>query len=178
MRTLTLDTCVWIKLIDGADEADAVGRLLDLHSQEAVEVVVSNRLYEHDTSKMDLAQITQLKSIFEERQIKIQGSGFRNCFSLLSGGDLLSGGPTIRTPAEMHKFNAIVGKDPIITHPQGPKLSNKFGDYDSLKDHYAVGRDVFITYDTKHYLSERFRDRYRSELGLIIMSPEHFLHSQ
>ena len=102
---------------------------------------------------------------------------FRLGFSRLDGLDKLSGGFTTRNPEEMANFSKIVGKDPtnLPKSSIGNRLSNKIGDYDALRDHYADKREVFITLDTKDYLHITKRAIYFECLGLKIMSPSEFL---
>lgn len=175
MKKLTLDTGVLIQIIDDKPGAKEAKKLLEWHRDSEVEIYVSNRVFEHDTSKMRVAQVEKLRDLLEEFYINIQGASFRLNFSLLSGGDLLDGGLCQRTWEEMARFTVLVGMDPAEEYRASKTLSNKLGDYDSLLDHFASRRDVFITLDGKHYLDVNRRQRYAEQLGLIIQSPTEFL---
>jgi len=175
MKKVTMDTGVLINILDAKPGAQDVQELLRWHKEGKIEIYVSNRVFEHDTRKMLQAQVQELQTLLKEYNISIEGAPFRLNFSLLSSRDLLSGGPSIRTPEEMKKFINLVGKDPSGQFASSKTLSNKLGDYDSLKDHFASGRDVFLTLDKKHYLDVHKRKRYEEQLGLVILSPTEFL---
>lgn len=144
-------------------------------NESKVVLFASNRVFEHDIFNMSQDSQRKLHELIRQYKIKNNASVFRLNFSLLDGGDHLDGELSIRTPQEMGKFNKLVGKDPIEEFQGNKTLLNKLGDYDSLKDHYASGRDVFVTLDTKHYLAVNMRDKYARELGLVVQSPEDFL---
>jgi len=171
MIRATLDTGVLILVLDGKPGANDVLKLLQWHREGKLELHVSNRVFEHDTRKMRATQIDELRKLLEEFDIPVEGAAFRFNFSLLSGGDALDGGASVRTSEEMAHFTKLVGKDPAEEYASSKTLSNKFGDYDSLKDHFASGRDVFVTIDEKHYLDVHRRERYVEQLGLLILSP-------
>ena len=173
---LTLDTCVLIVLLDNKPGSEDVQKLLNLHNKQKIKLYISNRVFEHDTTDMSDEQKCKLHNILKQNKIEITGNKFRLCFSELSGGDLASGCNSVRTAAQMKHFAKLVGRDPIIQYSFScPTISNKFGDHDSLEEHFASGRDVFVTYDKKHYFAINRRKQYAEELGLIIQTPAEFL---
>ncbi|MES2040064.1 MAG: hypothetical protein V4495_19790 [Pseudomonadota bacterium] len=175
MKHVTVDTAVLITLIDDKPGASVIRELFKWHKDGKINLFVSNRVFEHDTSKMRAAQVDELRALLSNHNVEIESSGFRTDFSLLSGGDLLNGGSSTRTSEEMSSFTKLVGKDPTEEYPSSKTISRKLGDYDSLTDHFATNKDVFLTLDTKHYLAMALRQKYQEELGLIILSPEEFL---
>lgn len=175
LTTLTLDTTVFIRAIDGKPGCEPAQRIFQLSKEGLVALVASNRVFEHDTSNMSQDSQRKLHECMQQHGVQIDPSGHRLGFSLLDGGDVLDGGPSIRTPEEMRRFEKLVGKDPTAEFQGNRTLGNKLGDYDALRDHFASGRDAFITLDTKHYLAVNLRDRYARELGLVVQSPEAFL---
>lgn len=175
MKTATLDTGVLILALDDRPGANEVREMLQWHRDGKLGLHVSNRVFEHDTRRMRAAQVDALRTLLEEFDVAIEGAAFRYDFSLLSGGDILSGGPSMRTLEEMARFTKLVGKDPAEEYAASKTLSNKLGDYDSLKGHFASGRNVFVTVDKKHYLDVHRRERYAEQLGLVILSPAEFV---
>lgn len=175
MKTATLDTGVLILALDDKPGANDVREMLRWHREESLRLYVSNRVFEHDTRRMRAAQVEALHMLLTEFNVDIISATFRFGFSYLSGGDNLSGGPSMRTPKEMERFRKLVGKDPAEEYPSSKTLSNKLGDYDSLKDHFASGRNFFVTVDTNHYLDVQRRARYAEQLGLLILSPSEFV---
>lgn len=175
MKIVTLDTGILINLIDGNPGAIEVRELLKWHKDRKIKLFVSNRVFEHDTSKMRTVQVDELRALLNEHAVEIEGASFRVDFSLLSGGDLLSGGPSGRTIDEMSSFTRLVGINPNEEYPTSETISNKFGDYDSLRDHFATKKDAFLTLDKRHYLAAQRRQKYEKELGLVILSPAEFL---
>ena len=175
MKTATLDTGVLILALDDKPGANDTWVLLQWHRDGRLELHVSNRVFEHDTRRMDSAQVDALRALLGEFDVAIKGAAFRSDFSLLSGGDFLSGGPSVRTSEEMARFTKLVGKDPAEEYASSKSLSNKLGDYDALKEHFASGRNVFITTDKKHYLDVNRRPRYAEQLGLVILTPAEFV---
>lgn len=172
---LTLDTCVLIVLLDNKPGSEDVQKLLNLHNKQKIKLYISNRVFEHDTRKMHDEQKSKLYNILEENKIEIMGNKFRLSFSELSGKDLASGCKSVRTMEQMNHFAKLVGRDPIIQYLSSRTISNKLGDHDSLEEHFASGRDVFVTYDNKHYFDMHNRKQYAEELGLIIQTPAEFL---
>jgi hypothetical protein len=172
---LTVDTGLLIQLIDNKLGADDVRKIFDLHEKGAVQLYVSNRIFEHDTTKMSEPQLAQIKDLIQHAKVIVDGAVFRSGFSLLSGGDLLSGGVSHRSQKELEKFGKLVGKDPVGEYLASSTISNKLGDYDALRDHFTSGRNIFLTADEKHYFATAQRQKYRKELGLIIQSPAEFL---
>lgn len=177
MKHVTVDTAVLITLIDDKPGASVVRELLKRHKDGKINLFVSNRVFEHDTRKMRVAQVEKLRALLSDHNVEIESSGFRTDFSLLSGGDVLSGGSSERTSEEMFSFTKLVGKDPIEEYPASKTISRKLGDYDSLRDHFATKKDVFLTLDTKHYLATELRQKYQKDLGLVILSPAEFLEN-
>ena len=175
MKTVTLDTVCLLKVLDNSPESEALFEILSWHKLEKIKLYVSNRIFDHDTSKMRAEQIEDLNRLIESYKITVEGSVFRSSFSMSDGRDLLSGGPSLRTSKEIHNFKKLVGEDPAIKYPLNATLSNKLGDYDSLKDHFCAKRDVFVTLDKKHYLATEMRPKYAQQLGLIILSPLEFI---
>jgi hypothetical protein len=177
VKAISLDTGVLILLLDGKPGSADVETIFCWHRNKKIALYVSNRVFDHDTAKMDALQVKTLRELFEKYRVPVEGAVFRSSFSRLSGKDLLSGGVSLRTQEEMARFVSIVGCDPAVLPPSsvGKRLSNKLGDYDSLRDHYASGRDVFITLDTKDYLSTQRRQRYVQELGLVVLDPSEFV---
>jgi hypothetical protein len=165
-----------IEKIDG-DASHAIELIFKWIKDGRVSGHVSNRVFEHDTERMDECQVDQVKVVLEEHGIPINGSSFRLDFSLIGGLDVLDGPVTERTPEEIEKFQLIVGPDPSSLPPSavGSRMPNKLGDYDSLFDHWLNRRDYFITLDGKDYLHVNKRQGYRDELNLLVVSPEEYV---
>lgn len=176
MLRVTLDTCLLITFLDKKQGANLVDTILKLHLGKKIKVFVSNRIFEPDTVENKHRQ-EQFEKLLRDFQIEVEGSIFRFDLSSYDGGDVLSGGPSLRSEEEIELFTKIVGSDPTFLHKDslGKRLSNKLGDYDALMDHYCSKRDVFITLDTKDYLHKNKRSIYEDKLGLIIKSPEEFI---
>ena len=177
MLTVTLDTGLLLALIDGKPTAEHVKTILRWHVNGKIHACVSNRIFDPDTSRMRADQVTELSNILNSNGIPVIGSVARFGISRLDGLDLLSGGPTTRSREEMDEFSKIVGKDPssLSSFCVGTRISNKIGDYDALRDHFASNRAIFITLDGKDYLHTDKRVTYWNQLHLKIMSPSEFV---
>jgi|SRR5271157_1097619 len=172
---VTIDTCVWIEFIDNNTRAQEVAQILEWHVQGLIQVVVSNRVFDPDVQSAENRRA--LTKLFSQHRIQIVPSAFRWGFSRLSCGDVLNGLATLRSGSELEKFAKLVGREPATLPKQniGAKLSNKIGDYDSLRDHYRSGRDVFVTLDRRDYFAVSKREKYKRELGLIVQDPSEFI---
>lgn len=164
MKKVTLDTGSFLVVLDSKPEAQIVLEILSWHKSKKIEVYVSNRIFDHDTTRMREDQVDSLSNLIESHKISVEGPVFRSSFSISDGRDLLSGGPSLSTPEEIRHFKKLVGVDPAVQHHSSSTLSNKLGDYDSLKDHYCAKRDVFVTMDKKHYLAAEMRPKYAQQL--------------
>jgi hypothetical protein len=154
-----------------------VREILRWHSAGRLEAFVSNRVFEPDTVRMHPEQVDQLRRTLRDYGIRVVGAVFRSTFSTLSGKDLLSGGRRRRSVDQMARFTELVGREPVSLHPSavGRKLPNKIGDYDSLREHYANMRDVFIPSETHDYFHVAKRPTYERALGLCILRPAEFV---
>jgi hypothetical protein len=176
-KKVTLDTGALICVIDKKPGWEDVEKIMSWHSEGKIQLFVSNRIFEPDTKGMHEDQVAGLEQLLHKYKVKRWGSVYRTGFSSLSGADLLSGAAIRRSIDEMNQFRMIVGPDPTSLRKEqvGSKLSNMIGDYDSLIDHYADRRDVFVTLDTKHYLHKNKREAYQVKLELLIQSPTEFV---
>jgi len=176
MTTVTFDTNLWIDLRDnrGSHEAlEALAQILEWHRRGLLEVVSSNRLKEPDSAYMSKKGKEEIEELLREHKIKIMPAPFRTEVSTLAGLDVLEGCETKRTKEEFAKFDEICGGDPASR--KSKCTSNDIGDYDTLRGHFAFGFDVLLTNDCKRIFSIDKRERYNSELGILIQNPEEFV---
>lgn len=173
MKTLTLDTNLSIDVRDRRPGYERILKILEWHKRDKVQIVVSNRLFEPDSSRMNAESLKLIHGILDEYSIsRITPSVFRGGVSTLDGQDVLDGGSTHRTRAELDLFEQIAGRDPAN---RTRRVRQHIGDYDALCGHFSSRRDYFLTRDDKNVFSLEKRDRYLKELGLHIMSPKEFV---
>ena len=175
MNSITIDTCVWVKLIDKKNEEEII-QLLEHCQKNEIQIYSSSRVFSCDTKKMDAEQNSHIKKLMDEYGVILDQAEFRIGMSPLTSVHSKKPGEftrSIHKSALEKKFIDIFGKDPTELDPRqtGKKRSNWIGDYDSLKHHYLKGRGLYVTYDTKIYMAQDQRVKAKNELGLIIVSP-------
>ncbi|MEZ9633000.1 hypothetical protein AB4370_07880 [Vibrio cyclitrophicus] len=175
MNSITIDTCVWVKLIDGKNEEEIL-QLLEHCKKNEIPIYASSRVFSYDTTKMDDKQNSNIRKLMDKYRVVLDQAKFRLGASSLSSvhnetpGEGLS---NVHKSSLENKFIDVFGTDPteLNRRTTGKKLSNWIGDYDSLKHHYLNGRGLYVTYDTKIYMAQDMRDKAQNELGLAIVAP-------
>ncbi|EGQ7815785.1 TPA: hypothetical protein ACPJ1X_001660 [Vibrio alginolyticus] len=175
MNSITVDTCVWVRLIDGKDEEE-IFQLLEHCKKNKIQIYSSSRVFSFDTTKMDNEQKSNIRKLMDEYGVVLDQAEFRLNASLL--GSVHDETPreglgSIHTSLLEDKFIGVFGPDPKTLNPRqtGKNLSNWIGDYDSLKHHYLNHRGLYVTYDTKIYMAQDMRDKAQNELDLTIVDP-------
>src|SRR6267142_944146 len=90
MLALTLDTA---PLLDWLDERPAglnVAQIIQWHSAGLIEVAISNRVFDPDTSRMQQHQQRRLRDKLENLGVVVTPSSFRLGISRWSSGDVWS----------------------------------------------------------------------------------------
>ena len=179
MLSVTLDTNLFITVIQERQGHQKIRDILTAHKNGLISAGISNRLFQPDTLRMHHDTKEKLHELLSSYDIdEVIPSRFRWGISLLSGLDLMSGGHTARTAEEILAFRRISGGDPVTRPTRQPmsldKEFNDIGDYDALYDHFCSKRDVFLTKDQKGVFSLDKRAKYKDQLNIIVQDPEEF----
>lgn len=196
MNTITVDHCIWVRLID-KDKSEAKGKaaqaseqLMDYCLENGVTIYFSTRVWNWDAVTMsDKADHHRLEALISQYKAQQTSAGFR----LGEFADPRTGKPSLIGPRgssfgdmdmltdhpsvcpKTLAFKSVFGEDPIDRHPDamGSKLPNWIGDYDALKGHYLAGHGIFVTLDASvPCFDPAHRQKAYESLGLLIQSPE------
>ena len=188
MKAITVDHCVWVKLIDKdkneakSEAAKPAAALLDHCLEAGIQIYASSRIKNYDARAMTGAgDQDRLDALLEKYCVKEEPSGFRlgdaNApvlrGSMFGGSDVLSG--PISDPDKVMAFRKLFGNDPASLPPEntGKKVHSWIADYDALLGHYCTGHDIFVTVDTKKpCFDPQSRIDAENELKILIRSPE------
>ncbi|WP_230432154.1 hypothetical protein [Plesiomonas shigelloides] len=182
IRSITVDTCVWNKYIDGKPEKVEIQKMFDVCLREGVEIHASSRVFSFDTTTQNAIQTESIKNLMDQLGAKVTPAPFifgsihdpKNTGSAFGREDFF--GSCFTSEAE-DKFIEFVGQHPSKLNPAqlGKKASNHIGDYDALERHFINNYGAFITYDTHLYFTLEKREVYKKELNLFILSPSEFI---
>lgn len=190
MKSITIDACVWIRLIDQyksdrqKQKAMSSQKLIDLCRETGVTLYYSSRLWNYDVVAMSCASDHErLRELLNHYSAIEDPAGFRlgdlddpvigKRGSLFGGIDTLSGADC--DSGKLEAFRSVFGKDPIELHRSntGKNLPNWIGDYDAVKNHYLNNRNIFVTIDENlPCFSSEKRKEAAEKLSLVICSPE------
>ncbi|EGR2426330.1 hypothetical protein FXE20_08675 [Vibrio cholerae] len=175
IKSITIDTCVWINIINKRDDDDAI-LLLETCKKHRIKLYCSSRVFTSDTINMDDEQLISLKEIIGKYNVQLDQANFRIGMSPLGSifdkNETETFGSIFKTDREVN-FTKVFGEDPTTLPKRniGKKISNWIGDYDSLKYHYLNFRDLYVTKDKKIYMNEKMRKIASKDLNLVILSP-------
>lgn len=199
MKSITVDHCVWVRLIDKDKSEDkrkaaqASEQLMNYCLDNEVAIYLSTRVKNWDAVEMsDEADHERLEALILKYNAQEISAGFRlgevtdpltykpSLIGSRGTGfhskDMLTDHPSV-CPKTL-AFKSVFGDDPIDRHPDamGRKLPNWIGDYDALKGHYLAGHGIFVTQDVSIPCFDlKSRQKADEKLGLLIKSPEEAL---
>jgi hypothetical protein len=162
MRHFTLDTSCVIAAVKGEPAAPDIDELAELARSGQIHIVITSGFDVDQRGASDERRRANLEWLSRRPILAIPGP-FRWEMSYFDGPDVFIDGDTADVDDAISEI--IVGVKP------GDARSKRLQDVHHLTAHYMAKRDVFVTSDDDDMIKKRKRDRLRSEVGIVVVSP-------
>jgi hypothetical protein len=163
MRRFTLDTSCIIAAVKGEPAARDIEQLAELARSGQIDIAITSGFDVDQRRASDERRRANLEWLSRAPILSVPGP-FRLDMSTFDAPDVWVEDDT----AEVDKvISTIVLPNGVQPEDAGKRMQ----DVHHLTAHYMAKRDVFVTSDDDDMIKKRKRERLRSEVGIVVLSP-------
>jgi hypothetical protein len=165
MRRFTLDTTCIIAAVKGESAEPAardIEQLVEFARSGRIDIAITSGFEVDQRRASDERRRANLEWLSRAPILSIPGP-FRLGMSFLDRSDVL-------VEDHIPAIDEAISKIVVGVKP-GDARSKRMQDVHHLTAHYMAERDAFVTSDDDDMIKKRKRERLRSEVGIVVLSP-------